>query len=413
MLWITAEEPDRDKGGGSIRQAHLLHAVATAFPTDLLMIGELRDEHLRRSLRRVTELGTPDPWKPPRRPTVRRTRELLIAIGGRATSDEIAERAARRQLARHLAGAGPHDVVMVEHAAMARLLPRRREGRWILTLHNIQSRRSKQRASLAPGSRQRWVWHRDAERARRLERWAVVAFDMVITVSEQDAKALPGESVVVPNGVDLEVFSASPLPARPWLVMTASLNFPPNADGARWFCERVLPIVRKTVPEVELTIAGRSPLPEVLALGELRGVKVVANPSSIVPHLEAARVAVVPLRIGSGTRLKALEAMASGRPLVGTTTGLEGLGIIDGVHARVTDDPGSMATAITDLLLDDESAGALASAAREHAERFSWDVSSELLVQAVRTLDSHGPLGEPLAVRTRNSSSRVRTAADE
>jgi glycosyltransferase involved in cell wall biosynthesis len=94
----------------------------------------------------------------------------------------------------------------------------------------------------------------------------------------------------------------------------------------------------------------------------------------MAPYLAAARVAVVPLRMGTGTRLKALEAMAAGRPLVGTTIGLDGLGLEDGVHARIVDDPEAMAQAIVALLRSDAQAQALASAARRLVEdRFQWE----------------------------------------
>src|SRR5205823_15052400 len=100
-------------------------------------------------------------------------------------------------------------------------------------------------------------------------------------------------------------------------------------DGAVWFCTGVLPQVRSAVPTASVALVGRSPAPEVEALGALDGVEVHADVPSVVPYLRAARVAIVPLRIGTGTRLKAREAMAAGRPVVGTTVGLEGLAVTD------------------------------------------------------------------------------------
>jgi glycosyltransferase involved in cell wall biosynthesis len=121
-------------------------------------------------------------------------------------------------------------------------------------------------------------------------------------------------------------------------------------------------------------LVGRSPATEVLELRRVAGVSVHPDVPSIVPYFESARVVVVPLRVGTGTRLKALEGMAAGRPVVGTTVGLGGLGAIDGVHALRADDPHSFAAAVRDALLDDKLAQSLARSGRDYVvDRFGWD----------------------------------------
>ena len=107
----------------------------------------------------------------------------------------------------------------------------------------------------------------------------------------------------------------------------------------------------------------------------------------MVPEFEEARVVAVPLRVGTGTRLKALEAMAAGRPVVGTAVGLEGIGIEDRVHARVADSAEQFAGAVVEMLRDDATAGALASAARAHVERhFGWERIGGEFVALIRAL---------------------------
>jgi glycosyltransferase involved in cell wall biosynthesis len=97
---------------------------------------------------------------------------------------------------------------------------------------------------------------------------------------------------------------------------------------------------------------------------------------------------VVPLRIGSGTRLKALEAMAAGRPVVGTSVGLEGLGIEAGTHAVVTDDPSSFAAGVVQVLIDDDLAQRLARTGADHARRnFAWDAIGRRFVDVLLNVD--------------------------
>jgi glycosyltransferase involved in cell wall biosynthesis len=189
---------------------------------------------------------------------------------------------------------------------------------------------------------------------------------------------------VIPNGVDTARFRPTPIPAAPVLVFTGTLSWWPNIDGLTWFCHDVLPLVREHVPDARFDIVGREPLPAVRELGRLAGVALHADVPSVVPWLEQARVAVVPLRIGSGSRLKALEAMAAGRPVVGTSVGLEGLDIGDDDQALVADDPASLAAAVVRLLTDDGVAARVANAGADHARgRFAWDAIGRRFVDTL------------------------------
>jgi glycosyltransferase involved in cell wall biosynthesis len=255
----------------------------------------------------------------------------------------------------------------------------------LLQLNHLSAVKSTQEAATATG-RRRWLYEREAARERHLETWAAQTFDGLIVVSEEDAAVLrrlapgAGPLIVAPNGVDVDRFIATPVPIEPSVLLSASLDYPPNAEGARWFCAEVLPIVQRAVPGLRFRIVGRKPGPDTLALARPGVVEVCADVPSMVPYLRQSRVAVVPLRVGTGTRLKALEAMAAGRPVVGTSIGLEGLGIIDGVHARIADTPAAMAAAIIELLTVEAKAQNLAAGGRKLVEdRFRWDAIGNAL----------------------------------
>jgi glycosyltransferase involved in cell wall biosynthesis len=148
----------------------------------------------------------------------------------------------------------------------------------------------------------------------------------------------------------------------------------------------VLPLVRSEVPGARLDLVGMRPGPEVRALAANDGVDLHADVPDVMPYLQRARVAVVPLRVGSGTRLKALEAMAAGRPVVGTTIGLSGLGLVPGRHALFADDPVAVARAVVSVLQDDGLAAGLAAAGRTFVEeRYGWDRIGELFVRSLLT----------------------------
>jgi polysaccharide biosynthesis protein PslH len=384
-LWVTTEPPDRDLGGGSIREAYLLEALGDAVETHLLLAGRLDDVRTRAALAGVTEVDLPVP-QPAATGMRRRVDDLRRVLVEREPAAVVENRRRVEALATRLPDLGAFDLVCVEHDRLGPLIRHRRSPaeRWTLTMHNLASERKRHELALADSARQRWLYRRELADARRFEAGMVDAYDRVVVSSDADAAAIGGDVAVVPNGVDTDRFRPTALGRAPKLVFTGTLSWQPNIDGLGWFCRDVLPIVRARVPEVRLDVVGRQPQSEVNELANLPGVDVHADVPSVVPWLDAARVAVVPVRIGSGTRLKALEAMASGRPIVGTTTGLDGLAIEPGVHALVADDAASFATSVVDLLVDDDRAARVARAGAELVRsRFSWDVIGRRFVETM------------------------------
>jgi len=140
-----------------------------------------------------------------------------------------------------------------------------------------------------------------------------------------------------------------------------------------WFADEVLPLVRAAVPEFTLDIVGSSPPPAVRRLARAPGVHVIGRVPDPRPWLRDAAIVVVPLRAGSGTRLKILEAWAAGRPVVSTTVGAEGLDAAHGRHLLVADDAPGFARAVRRLLADPRLRDRLAHAGRTLAEeRYGW-----------------------------------------
>ncbi len=382
LLWLTAEPPDRGGGGGQIRQSHLLEAVGRAFEVDLVVTGGEPDAHVRAAAARTTVVPRREPAEP-RSTTARRLRDLRLAVQG--PPELFASRGAVRALAPYAAGSD-HDVVVVVHGALA---PLRQAGgagstaHWVCEQQYTGSGTARGVLAVTTGRRQRALYARELALAERLEQRIGRDYDTVVCVSAEDAAELPGATLVVPNGVDVGRFSPAPLPTAPRVVFTGTLNYRPNVDGLVWFRREVWPRVRAQVPDAALEVVGRAPVPEVLALADGDGVTLAVDVPDVRPHLDAARVAVVPLRLGTGTRLKALEAMAAGRALAGTACGLAGLGL-DG-QAVVADDPAALAAGVVSLLRDDARAAAVAAAGRAHVVATAgWDAIGAAYVDALR-----------------------------
>jgi glycosyltransferase involved in cell wall biosynthesis len=378
LLWVTDDAPDRLGGGGSIRQAHLLVALAARFDVHLLTTGVLRDPEVRAVLSGLTELPRPDRVVA-RNELLRRVATLGNALVGPYPSDMRMDGLSRDVLAAELARRHhDFDVVLVVNSEMGPVLPRGRASASVIDFHHLPSVVCQHRSDAAPGRRQRWLHALDARKAARLERQQLADYDIAVSCSDDDAAVLQASGarrvIVAPNGVSLSTFRVTPVPTAPRVLFPGTLDYVPNIDGASWLCSEILPRVQAAVPSVELEIVGRRPAAEVRALGGLSGVTVHGDVPTLVPFFESARVVVVPLRLGSGTRLKALEAMAAARPLVGTAIGLAGLGIVDREHALIADDAGAIAAALVDLLTDDRLAADLAMSGHALVERlYGWD----------------------------------------
>jgi glycosyltransferase involved in cell wall biosynthesis len=388
VVWVREEPPDRNLGGGSIRAAHLVTALAARVPTALVLGGHLQDEETRAALVSVQEVPVTRPVS--RNKTEARIRDLTMAFG--AGPREVYENRRTRRLLRPFVQpwADRARIVITSHQSLMPMLVPKRTGFWYTEIQHVSAEMSRQSRVMFTGRRQQWLVDRETAQAARLEEWAVRNYDGVIACAEEDIRLLSvpaGKVVLAPNGVDVDRYRATPLPSAPNIILPASLNYLPNVDGAIWFCDNVWDRVRHAVPDAHLDLVGRLPVPQVRALGERPGVAVQADVPSMAPWLEQSRLVVVPLRVGTGSRLKVVEAMASGRAVVGTSIGLDGLGLVDGEHALFADEPAAMADAIVRLLRDDAESARLAKSGRELVEgRFRWDRIADKFAEDVLAL---------------------------
>lgn len=191
-----------------------------------------------------------------------------------------------------------------------------------------------------------------------------------------DRAALPATVPVrtVANGVDPERFPFVDGRRGSVIVFAGNLGYFPNVDGACWFAEQVLPIIRTRLPNTEFHLVGASPAPRLQALARVTpGVRLVGPVADMHVALCAAALAVCPLRAGSGQQLKLLEAMASGTPLLALRRSASSLGDPTSLPLRVADTAEDMAETAIRLLTDAGAAAALAREAQAWVRaHFTW-----------------------------------------
>jgi glycosyltransferase involved in cell wall biosynthesis len=199
-----------------------------------------------------------------------------------------------------------------------------------------------------------------------------------VTVCKEDDRAFFGRNssrvLVVPNGIVPAPSTAPELEQLGELLFVGTLEYEPNVDACDYFVRCVLPLVREQLPSARLTIVGRSAGPGVRALHDGDRCTVIDSAPDLAPYYERASVVVVPIRLGSGTRLKILEALSRGKAVVSTTVGAEGLGLQSGRHLEIADTPRAFADACGRLSRDPEGRRRLAASGRQLViSRFTWD----------------------------------------
>jgi hypothetical protein len=217
---------------------------------------------------------------------------------------------------------------------------------------------------------QRWFW------VRYESRW-FSRFGKVLTVTHQDAAALkmviPGLDVYA-DAIAVDIAPPPPveLGAARRIGFLASFGHQPNIDAALYFAEVVFPLIRRRLADSEFVVAGRNP-PEALRRGAASGIRCLGFVDDVPAFYGGVDVVVAPIRYGGGIKIKVLEAMACGRPVVTTSIGAEGIAEADEEALVVVDDPAEFADAVVALLEDGARRTALGERARQLVERrFSW-----------------------------------------
>ncbi len=304
-------------------------------------------------------------------------------------------RAYRSRVAGLLAGER-FDVVHADTIALSQFLDHDRRPPALLTHHNIESMLMGRRAAVETQPIARRFLAREARKLEAYERDQAARYDVNIVVSDADGEALDGVApgaarAVVPNGVDTDYFTPSTADQTPSLIYTGGLTMFANLDAVMHFIRDIWPLITARVPGVQFHAVGRHPPQELrdAAAADPR-INVPGFVDDIRPLVGRSAVYVVPIRVGGGTRLKVLDAMAMGKAIVSTTVGCEGIDVRPGEHLAVADTPEAFAETTIALLGDPARRAALGRAARAQAEgRYAWQHVGRQLFDAYDQAIAH------------------------
>lgn len=309
-----------------------------------------------------------------------------------------------RELVRKLLETEGIDCIHADQLTMAQFAlqvaaPKPRRAISIFDAHNAVWTIVERMRRASPWYMQPFI-HLEAERVKRYEGMLIEMLDHTLAVTEIDRqdllKAIPAkkpgrtshasESIntknaavtVIPIAVDTVQLQPIQRKAGSLNILTlGTLHYPPNADGIRWFAREVFPLVCQQIPGTKLTIIGKNPPPDFhqLAAQNPQAITITGYVPSLIPYLEQAALVVVPVRAGSGMRVRILEAFAQAMPVVTTSVGLEGITARPGEDVLVADNPHDFAEAVVGILKDPAKQAQLASNGRHLAERlYDWQV---------------------------------------
>jgi glycosyltransferase involved in cell wall biosynthesis len=364
--------------GGKIRTVGMMRAMNKDGPFDITLVSPAPADVANYADDIASAADRFISWPATKTGKLAQVTGVLGSLPASTASDRSA--AGRAVIAEALAE--KPDVVVADFPHSTVLLPDRLEPASVMFTHNLEAEILDRHAAVATGWR-RLVWRREAAKMDAFERATLRRFDSVVAVSERDEVALAKRydlPVVrrIETGVDLE-FHAYQAPRADGnvAVFAGAMDSRSNIDGIEFLLRAVWPRVHAVRPQARMLIAGRNPPPALVAEAAASGMNwhFTGSVDDIRPHLHEGDISLIPLRVGSGTRLKAFEAIASGLPVVSTTLGVEGLGLTPGEHFLAADSDAAFAEAILALLANAPRRIAMAEAGRALLEaRYSWAV---------------------------------------
>lgn len=398
ILMLAHRIPYPPHTGDKTRAFHIARYLARRHDLSLgFLVDDRRDVQEIEPLREVIgEVEFGRLWKP----WSRLKGGAALLAGGSLSLRYFDSRALRRGLARRVVDR-TYDLVYASSTPMAQYaaalgLP------VVMDFVDVDSDKWRQYAvhSRAP---MKWVYAAEGRRLQACEAAIARTAELCLLATAAEETLLKSfapwaRTAIIPNGIDLEYFRPVDRDRAPSAVIfTGAMDYLPNVDAVRFFCDEVLPRVRHEIPDAAFYIVGQNPAPEVVRLANVPGVVVTGTVPDVRPYYARTSVCVAPLRIGRGVQNKVLQAMAMGVPVVASSVAQRGLEAKPGQHLWVEDEPGAIAARVVGLLKSSADCLAMGREARAFVEaNHAWDAACARLEMMLRCVV--GP--EPHRMRT-------------
>lgn len=387
LLLLTPQLPYPAHQGTSLRNFHIIRGLADEYEITLLSFLEENQTAVSEKIEPLLKLLHKLETVPvPQRNTQKRLEQLLTTTRpdmAHRLYDEMFVHKLTQLLRDHA-----FEIVQIEGIELARYIDIVRaenpNGKIIFDDHNAETELQRRNMLTDLGQPKRWVaaaysWVQ-VQRLHRFERWAMQNADWTTAVSEADKVLLQNlahdphvQITAIPNCIDTETYvHIEETPIRFDLLFSGKMDYRPNVDAVLWFADHVWPTLVAKRPSTTWAIVGQKPHPRLERLRGMKGITITGWVESVRPYLAGTKIYIMPFRVGSGTRLKLIEAMAAGKMIVSTQIGAEGFPVEDGQELRLVNDADGMEAAVLQLLNDEERRKKYGRVAQQFAQQYDW-----------------------------------------
>ncbi len=396
ILMLTASLPYPPHQGGALRTFGIMDGLQKA-GHEITLLSFDENERAEMPTPLTEKCKQIETVTPPKRSRNDRLRDLVLTrqpdIARRLYSEEFFNRL------QQLASDTPFDLIQFEGIEVACYLPLAKQngvqGKLCYDAFNAEAALQRMIFEVDRGDVRRWPAALysliQSQRIFYFERDLCQKADLIIAVSEEDAALLrqhrsDRQVQVVANGIFAKDYASLDEQldlGKHALVFTGKMDYRPNVDAMFWFTENVLPLIHKQVPDTRLYIVGQKPHARLEKLRDHQHIEITGWVNDVQPFLRGATVYVAPLRMGSGTRLKILEAMAAGCAVVATTVAASGIHGDTTGALEIADEPEKMADCIVELLQDPTQGRTIGEKARAYVKaHYDWSVLIPNLLSA-------------------------------
>ena len=351
ILHVFPQLPTPPTSGGSLRVFHILKHLCKYH--DVTVSGFCENGDMEQFVKEFPELHGKMHFVHRKKKPFRRLRQLQAYMSDHSYWYNWAKSQELEDTIQSLLDRNSFDIFQVEFASMGHV-DYKTDAVRILDAHNVEYDNFRRMSKVKWSTLRKKFYQHEYEKSFREEVEAFKRHDALFVTSERDksliAKDVPRKpQFVIPNGVDMNFFSSNGVEQEPFsIVFTGAMKYIPNTDGMIYFLEEIFPMIKKVIPQAKVYIVGSQP-PAKLKAYQSDSVIITGFVDDVRPYIDKASVYVVPLQMGSGTRLKVLEALSMEKPVVSTSIGCEGIDVIDDEHLMIRDNPAEFAQAVIEL----------------------------------------------------------------